>query len=135
MFLSKADVLSRLSSRAKRSNLVRDCLVTTFLALTIPGALAQPAQGWKQLTAKELAAKCHSSDAAQHASCIGYVQGIYDLQFAPTPPRGVCPPSDFTPDLLAEVVAAYVDTHEDGPAPPAIGQAVVRFFPCSEGHK
>ena len=103
--------------------------------MSIPGAFAQPAQGWKQLTAKELATKCHSSDAAQHASCVGYVQGIYDLQFAPTPPRGVCPPSDFTADLLAEVVTAYVDTHEDGPAPPAIGQAIVRFFPCSEGHK
>ena len=135
MFLSTADLLSRLSLRAKRSNLVRDCFVAALLAMTITGAQAQPVQGWKQLTARELATKCHSSDAAQHASCVGYVQGIYDLQFAPTPPRGVCPPSDFTPDLLAEVVTAYVDTHEDGPAPPAIGQAIVRFFPCGEGHK
>ena len=103
--------------------------------MTIAPVLAQPSQGWKQLTARELAGKCHSSDAAQHASCVGYVQGIYDLQFAPTPPRGVCPPSDFTPDLLAEVVTAYVDTHEDGPAPPAVGQAIVRFFPCGEQHR
>ena len=50
----------------------------------------------------------------------------------PTPPRGVCPPPDFTPDLLAQVVTAYADTHEDGPAPAAIGQAIVRFFPCRE---
>jgi len=121
--------------RAQRSNLVRDCFVTACLATTIAGAHSQPAQGWKQLTARELATKCHSSDAAQHASCVGYVQGIYDLQFAPNPPRGVCPPSDFTPDLLAEVVTAYVDTHEDGAAPPAIGQAIVRFFPCGETHK
>jgi hypothetical protein len=99
------------------------------------GACAQPAPGWKQLTVKELATKCHSSDAGQHASCVGYVEGIYDLQFAPNPPRGVCPPSDFTPDLLAEVVTAYLDTHEDGPAPPAIGQAIVRFFPCGEQHR
>jgi len=53
-------------------------------------------------------------------------------RFAPTPPRGVCPPTDFTPDLLAQVVTAYADTHEDGPAPAAIGQAIVRFFPCPE---
>jgi hypothetical protein len=128
-------IFSRASSRAKHRSLVRDCVVTALLAMTIPGAHAQTAQGWRLLTAKELSAKCHSSEAAQHASCVGYVQGIYDLQFAPTPPRGVCPPSDFTPDLLAEVVTAYVDTHEDGPAPPAIGQAIVRFFPCGEGHK
>ena len=63
-------------------------------------------------------------------ACVGYVNGIYDLQFAPTPPRGVCTPADLTPELLAEVVTAYVDTHEDGPAPAAIGQAIVRFFPC-----
>ena len=25
-----------------------------------------------------------------------------------------------------------LDTHEDGPAPAAIGQAIVRFFPCTE---
>jgi hypothetical protein len=95
-------------------------------------AHAQPAQGWTQLTSKQLAAACHASDAAQHAKCVGYVTGIYDLQFAPTPPRGVCPPSDFTPDLLAQVVTAYADTHEDGPAPAAVGQAIVRFFPCPE---
>jgi hypothetical protein len=97
---------------------------------------AQPAQqGWKQLTSKQLAAACHSSEPAQHGLCIGYVSGIYDLQFAPTPPRGVCPPADFTPDLLAQVVTAYSDTHEDGAAPAAIGQAIVRFFPCTEQHR
>jgi hypothetical protein len=95
-------------------------------------ATAQPATGWKQMTAKQLATACHASDPAQHAGCVGYVAGIYDLQFAPTPPRGVCPPPDFTPDLLAQVVTAYADTHEDGPAPAAIGQAIVRFFPCPE---
>ena len=59
------------------------------------------------------------------------ISGVYDLQFAP-PPRGVCPPADFTPELLAQVVTAYADTHEDGPAVAAIGQAIVRFFPCPE---
>jgi hypothetical protein len=130
-----ADRRFPVSLRAKRRNFVRNCFGAALLAMTIPGAHAQPAQGWRLLTARELAGRCHSTDAAQHASCVGYVQGIYDLQFAPSPPRGVCPPSDFTPDLLAEVVTAYVDTHEDGPAPPAIGQAIVRFFPCGEGHK
>jgi hypothetical protein len=119
-----------------RSMRARDCFVAALLAMTVAaGAHAQPLAGWRLLTAKELATKCHSSDGAQHASCVGYVQGIYDLQFAPSPPRGVCPPSDFTPDLLAEVVTAYLDTHEDGPAPPAVGQAIVRFFPCTEQHR
>ena len=95
-------------------------------------AHAQPVTGWKQMTSRQLATACHASDPAQHAVCVGYVAGIYDLQFAPTPPRGVCPPTDFTPDLLAQVVTAYADTHEDGPAPAAIGQAIVRFFPCPE---
>jgi hypothetical protein len=103
-------------------------------ALTF-AAHAQTTPGWKLMTAKQLATACHSSDAAQHATCMGYVSGIYDLQFAPTPPRGVCPPSDFSPELLTEVVTAYLDTHEDGPAPAAIGQAIVRFFPCAEPHK
>ena len=99
-------------------------------------ARAQPAQqGWKQLTSKQLAAACHASEPAHHGLCIGYVSGIYDLQFAPTPPRGVCPPPDFTPELLAQVVTAYSDTHEDGSAPAAIGQAIVRFFPCTEQHR
>ena len=87
------------------------------------------------MTAKQLATECHSSDAAHHSVCVGYVSGIYDLQFAPAPPRGVCPPADFNPDLLTEVVTAYLDTHEDGPAPAAIGQAIVRFFPCTEQHR
>jgi hypothetical protein len=104
------------------------------VALAIPAA-SQPAPGWKLMTAKQLAAACHSSDAAQHATCVGYVSGIYDLQFAPSLPRGVCPPQDFNPDLLTEVVTAYLDTHEDGPAPAAIGQAIVRFFPCAEPRK
>ena len=84
------------------------------------------------MTSKQLATACHASDAAQHAVCVGYVSGVYDLQFAPTPPRGVCPPADFTPELLAQVFTAYADTHEDGPATAAIGQAIVRFFPCAE---
>jgi len=112
------------------------------LKLTVLGALlaisahAQPAQqGWKQMTSRQLATACHSAEPGQHGLCLGYVSGIYDLQFAPTPPRGVCPPSDFTPDLLAQVVTAYADTHEDGPAPAAVGQAIVRFFPCTEQHR
>ena len=108
-----------------------------LLATTALGgaAYAQTASAWKQMSAKQLATACHASDPAQHASCLGYVAGIYDLQFAPAPPRGVCPPADFTPDLLAQVVTAYADTHEDGPAPAAIGQAIVRFFPCPEQHR
>jgi Rap1a immunity proteins len=107
------------------------------MTLVVAAAYAQPAPApaWKQVTAKQLAADCHASDAAKHATCVGYITGIYDLQFAPTPPRGVCPPADLNPDLLAEVVVAYLDTHEDGPAPPAIGQAIVRFFPCAEGKR
>jgi hypothetical protein len=104
------------------------------MALALP-AFAQPAPAWKVMTSKQLATACHATDPGQHANCIGYVAGIYDLQFAPTPPRGVCPPNDLTPELLAEVVTAYVDTHEDGPAPAAIGQAIVRFFPCPEPRK
>ena len=74
-----------------------------------------------------------SADPAQHAMCVGYVSGIYDLQFAPTPPRGVCPPENFTPGpARPRWSPPIVDTHEDGPAPAAIGQAIVRFFPCTE---
>jgi hypothetical protein len=105
-------------------------------AMTGASARGQPVQqGWKQLTSKQLAAACHSPEPAQHGLCLGYVSGIYDLQFAPTPPRGVCPPPDFTPDLLAQVVTAYSDTHEDSAATAAIGQAIVRFFPCAEQHR
>jgi len=111
-------------------------LVAALTAILAMPAQAQPAApGWKQMTAKELAADCHSSDAAHRATCVGYVSGIYDLQFAPTPPRGVCPPADFNPDQLAEVVTAYLDTHEDGPAPAAVGQVIVRFFPCTDQHR
>ena len=105
------------------------------LAVSVVGlsqADAQPVPGWKQMTSKQLAAACHATDPAQHAGCVGYVYGVYDLQFAPTAPRGVCAPENFTPELLAQVVTAYADTHEDGPAPAAIGQAIVRFFPCTE---
>jgi hypothetical protein len=111
--------------------------IAGIAALSIGAVHAQQAAapGWKPMTAKQLATACHSADAAQHANCVGYISGIYDLQFAPTPPRGVCPPADFTTDLLTAVVLAYVDTHEDGPAPAAIGQAIVRFFPCSEPRK
>ncbi len=119
-------------------------ITTTALALTIllatnatslPLAHAQPAPGWKPLSAKDLAIKCHSSEPGPHAACIAYTQAIFDLQFAPAPPRGICTPPDLTPELLAEVVTAYVDTHEDGPAPAAVGQAIVRFFPCTEQHR
>jgi hypothetical protein len=74
---------------------------------------------------------CHATgDATKRAQCLGYVSGIYDLQFTPRIPAGVCPPASLNPELLAEVVTAYLDSHEDGPAAEAIGQAVVRFFPC-----
>jgi hypothetical protein len=89
---------------------------------------------WNPLSAKDLAALCHATgDAAKHAQCLGYVSGIYDLQFAPRVPAGVCPPANLSPELLAEVVTAYLDTHDDGPAAEAIGQSVVRFFPCGAG--
>ena len=110
-------------------------VVLAALAVSVVGlsqAHTQPASGWKQMTSRQLAAACHATDPAQHAGCVGYVYGVYDLQFAPTPPRGVCAPENFTPELLAQVVTAYADTHEDGPAPAAIGQAIVRFFPCAE---
>jgi hypothetical protein len=129
-----------LSSRgtARCGNFVRDCFVGALLSVALGGATAPapaetpPAQAWKQTTSKQLAAACHSTDPAQHGMCLGYVTGIYDLQFASTPQRGICPPSDFTPALLAQVVTAYADTHDDGPAAAAIGQAIVRFFPCTE---
>jgi hypothetical protein len=80
-----------------------------------------------------LAVLCHATDTTKHAQCLGYVSGIYDLQFAPKLPSGVCPPANLDAELLAEVVTAYLDTHEDGPAAEAIGQSVVRFFPCGTG--
>ena len=114
-------------------------LVATLMAgpahaQPLPAGPAHPQQGpaWKQMTSKQLATACHATDPAQHAGCVGYVYGIFDLQFAPTPPRGVCTPDNLTPELLAQVVTAYADTHDDGPAPAAIGQAIVRFFPCQE---
>jgi hypothetical protein len=107
----------------------------SIIAVAAATVQAQPAAGWKQLSIKQLAAECHAADPALRANCVGYVSGIYDLQFAPAPPRGVCPPTELTPDLLAEVVTAYVDTHDDGPASAAVGQAVVRFFPCPEQHR
>jgi len=107
-------------------------VLTLFAPITTH---AQSAPGWKPLSAKDLATKCHSSEPGPHAACIAYAQAIFDLQFAPVPPRGICTPPDLTPELLAEVVTAYVDTHEDGPAPAAVGQAIVRFFPCTEQHR
>jgi|SRR5579871_3440554 len=125
--------LPRPPSRKGRGTLA----ASAALLLSAWPALGQQAAAptWKQLTVKELAAKCHATDAGARAACVGYVEGIYDLQFAPTPPRGVCPPDNFTPELLAEVVTAYADTHDDGPAPPAVGQAIVRFFPCTDQHR
>ena len=138
----RPSLLRRFAPRNDRGNAWRiSHWIPAFIVMTLGGfllahpAAAQPAQGWKQMTAKQLAAECHATDAAHHANCVGYVTGVYDLQFAPTPPHGVCLPSDFNPDLLAEVVTAYVDTHEDGPAPAAIGQAIVRFFTCAEQRK
>ena len=78
---------------------------------------AGPARAdWTPLSAKALAVLCHASDTTKHAQCLGYVSGIYDLQFAPKLPSGVCPPANLDAELLAEVVTAYQDPHEDGPA-------------------
>jgi hypothetical protein len=107
---------------------MRVTLLAASLLISATAQAQQPAQqtpepqhpGWTQRSSHELAADCHSTDAARRQFCVGYVTGIYDLQFAP----------NLNPDLLAEVVTAYLDTHDEGPAPPAIGQAIVRFFPC-----
>ena len=94
---------------------------------TVPAARAD----WTPLSAKDLATTCHTTgDAVKHAQCLSYISGIYDLQFAPKMPAGVCVPANLSAELLAEVVTAYLDTHEDGPAAPTIGESVVRFFPC-----
>ena len=103
--------------------------VLAAMLLAAPATAAETA-GWHEMTAKELAADCHSTDAAKHAACVGYVSAIYDLQFTSNPP-GLCLPANLTPETLAEVATAYIDTHEDGPAPSAIGQSIVRFFPCA----
>jgi len=95
-----------------------------------PQSSASPQAGWREMTAKELAGDCHSQDTSKHAGCIGYVRAIYDLQFSNNPP-GLCLPPTLTPDTLTEVVVAYIDTHEDGPAPAAVAQSIVRFFPCT----
>ncbi len=101
-----------------------------MLLLATPAARAD----WTPLSAKDLATTCHAAgDAVKHAQCLSYIAGIYDLQFAPKMPAGVCPPANLSPELLAEVVTAYLDTHEDGPAAPTIGESVVRFFPCAPG--
>jgi hypothetical protein len=105
-----------------------------ILVLPLLLLAATPARAdWTPLSVKALGALCHATDATKHAECLGYVSGIYDLQFAPKVPAGVCPPANLDPELLAEVVTAYLDTHEDGPAAEAIGQSVVRFFPCGSG--
>jgi hypothetical protein len=104
-------------------------LIAPFLLLVAVPARAD----WTPLSAKALAVLCHSTDATKHVQCLGYVSGIYDLQFAPKLPTGVCPPANLDAELLAEVVTAYLDTHEDGPAAETIGQSVVRFFPCEPG--
>jgi hypothetical protein len=105
-----------------------------LLVLLIVVLAAAPARAdWTPLSVKVLATLCHATDATKHAQCLGYVSGIYDLQFAPKLPAGVCPPANLDAELLAEVVTAYLDTHEDGPAAEAIGQSVVRFFPCGAG--
>jgi hypothetical protein len=108
---------------------MRSLIVLSVLLLTAAPARAD----WTPLSAKALAVLCHATDTTKHAQCLGYVSGIYDLQFAPKLPAGVCPPANLDAELLAEVVTAYLDTHEDGPAADAIGQSVVRFFPCGAG--
>jgi len=108
---------------------MRSLLVLPLVPLLL--LAAPPARAdWTPLSVKALGALCHATDATKHAQCLGYVSGIYDLQFAPRLPAGVCPPANLDAELLAEVVTAYLDTHEDGPAAEAIGQSVVRFFPC-----
>jgi len=106
------------------------CVACLIAAASVPARAADTPSGWQQTTAHELGERCHSADAAKHAACIGYVSAIYDLQFAQTPVRGVCPPANLNPDNLTAVVVAYIDTHDDGPAPAAIAQSIVRFFPC-----
>lgn len=134
-------MMRRLSTAADAAfvKIFAAAIVLSIAVATIPtstsSANAQPAPGWKPLSAKDLAVKCHSAEPGPHGACVAYVQAIFDLQFAPAPPRGICTPPDLTPELLAEVVTAYVDTHEDGPAPSAVGQAIVRFFPCTEQHR
>jgi len=108
---------------------MRSLVVLSVLVVTAAPARAD----WTPLSAKALAVLCHATDTTKHAQCLGYVSGIYDLQFAPKLPVGVCPPANLDAELLAEVVTAYLDTHEDGPAADAIGQSVVRFFPCGAG--
>jgi hypothetical protein len=102
----------------------------SFVVLLLLLAATPARADWTPLSAKALATLCHATDATKHTQCLGYVSGIYDLQFAPKLPAGVCPPANLDAELLAEVVTAYLDTHEDGPAAEAIGQSVVRFFPC-----
>ena len=114
---------------------MRALLIGAVAAALAGSALAQqtasPQQaGWHEVTAKELATDCHSQDTTKHAECVGYVRAIYDLQFSNNPP-GLCLPPTLTPDTLTEVVVAYIDTHEDGPAPAAVAQSIVRFFPCT----
>jgi hypothetical protein len=108
---------------------MRNLLIVPLLLLAAVPARAD----WTPLSAKVLAGLCHATDVTKHAQCLGYVGGIYDLQFAPKIPAGVCPPANLDAELLSEVVTAYLDTHEDGPAAEAIGQSVVRFFPCGPG--
>jgi len=108
----------------------KSLLLLPLMLLAAPAAHAD----WTPMSAKDLAALCHATgDPAKHAECLGYVSGIYDIQFAPKQQAGICPPASLTPELLAEVVTAYIDSHEDGPAAPAIGETVVRFFPCTPG--
>jgi hypothetical protein len=110
-------------------------LGVTLAALAAAVGGASPAGAWTQVTGADLAADCHSTEPTRHATCLGFIQAVYDLQFSPTPPQGVCPPANLSPELLAEVVVAYLDTHDDATAATAIGQSVVRFFPCVQAPK
>src|SRR5262245_29833613 len=73
-------------SHRGRGGFLGSSLVVLMLAAGF-AAQAQPAPNWKQMTSKQLATACHASDPAQRGTCLGYVTGVYDLQFAPTPPR------------------------------------------------
>ena len=98
------------SSKASGYPSMRSLLVLPILLLAAAPARAD----WTPLSAKILATLCHATDVTKHAQCLGYVSGINDLQLAPKLPAGVCPPANLDAELLAEVVTAYLDTHEDG---------------------
>ena len=62
------------------------------VCVNAPSAVAcgQPAPGWKHDDLQAARDACHATDPPSMPVAVGYVYGVYDLQFAPTPPRGVC---------------------------------------------